>query len=98
MTPPAVPPPNVRSSPGAVSVGRVSTTPFVVQLLALLQVTLSPGVPTAASPSNVAGAASPTAGMDSAAAAAAAAENARYLLALARTDMGPPESTCIDRY
>src|SRR5947207_1136840 len=77
MTPPAAPLPKVRSSPGAVSDGDVSTTPLVVQLAALDQVTLSPAVPMAAPPSNVAGAAGAATGRESVAkAAATAAERA----------------------
>src|SRR3954451_18813605 len=88
MMPPAVPPPNVRSSPGAVSVGRVSTTPLVVQLAALPQVTLSPGVPTAASPSQVAGAAGRIPFEPNT--PATAADNASHGLVALRIVVSPP--------
>src|SRR4051794_704618 len=79
MTPPAVPLPNVRSS---VLAGRVSTAPPVVQLAAVPQGTLSPGVPTAASPSQVAAAASRL--PFEANTATAAADNAGQRLVLLR--------------
>src|SRR5579872_3924601 len=51
---PTVPFPKVRSSPGAVVGGAASTTPLVVQLLALVQLTPSPATPMGALPSQVA--------------------------------------------
>src|SRR5262245_54568871 len=53
MIAPAVPPPNVRSSPGATSDGSVSGTPPVVQFAAVAHRLLSPAVPTNASPSKM---------------------------------------------